>query len=51
MGLQDIFVSAPVSSSQLTQSDALRLKTVGGVGFEVTKNFNFQESGLFKHVL
>ena len=27
------------------QFDASRLKTVAGVGFEVTRNVNFQESG------
>ena len=30
---------------------ACRLKTVGGVGFEVDGNVNFQERGLYKHVL
>ena len=43
---QDIPVCAPVSSSQWTQSDACRLRTVGGVGFEVTGNITFHGSGL-----
>ena len=44
---QDIPVCTPVSFSQWTQSNACRLKTVGGVGFEVTGNVTFQESRLY----
>ena len=40
----DFPVCAPVSSSQWSQSDARRLKTVGGVGFWVLENVTFQES-------
>ena len=41
------WVCAPVYPSQWTQSDACRLKTVVGVGFEVTGNVTFQEIGFY----
>ena len=47
---RDIPVCSPVSSSQWTQSDACSLKTLAGVGFKVTGNVTFQESGLHKYV-
>ena len=45
--LRDNWAYAPVSSSQWTESDACRLKTVGGVGFEVTRNITFQEHSFY----
>ena len=37
-----------IGNTQWTQSNACRLKTGGGVGFEVTGNVTFQGSDLYK---
>ena len=44
---RDNWTYTPVFSSQWIQPNACRLKTVGGVGFEVTWKVTFQESGWY----